>query len=1072
MLMRNWLQALGAFVCVLALTACGDECVDQFDCRDEKGPAPAGKEYQCIENTCELRDKPPTEITCSPECAGTEFCDTSSGEGVCRTCSATQGCSAPLFCDVAANSGKGLCRACSDTGNATDQGCSATAPVCDPAAGNGAGVCRACVDSAQGGSTDSGCSASTPMCDPAAGNGAGVCKACVNSAEGNGTDLGCSASSPVCDAAAASGVGACKACVDSAQGTDTDLGCADTAPICNASASGGKGVCRACLDTAQGTDMDQGCAATAPICDSAASGGAGACKACVDSETGDENDLGCGGTTPLCDSAASGGAGLCRACVNSAQGTGTDLGCAGTAPICDIAASSGAGACRVCVDTENPGSSTADLGCSSPTSLCDTAANNSAGACKVCLTSNEGCAGNQTCNAAGSACEGCLNDAECTNASTPICKPPPPVAICVECIDDAQCASARPTCDTATNICGCTADTQCEDAPGNTDYCDTTVSNGRGQCTVCLTDAHCAAPTPFCDDRMACIQCRNNSHCSLTQACNPTTKACEAVPGADPATTSSQIQAFINKPIGTIDPPITIENAFVTYIKPALGADVAGFFLQAEPDGPAMFVAVDATTLQVQVGDRVTLTVGEVLRLGGELEAASALSGFTPVGRGYPVQNLNTATPPGLAVDRSGANDLQTQLLTQYESELISLTGTIVSAPAASGGGHVAFNITTAGMTTSANTFRLRVPDTLPDAIDLVQTCGFTLKAGPMWRFTTGAVPNQTHNAQPSAYSASDLILTNCPAPRLVTAVTSSLTQVLLTFDRRIDPATVLGTGEQFTFTNGLTATSAQVSGRQVTLSTSDQTPGADYTVTAAASVEDLSGTAVSATANTASFRGYRTPAVLRINEVQPSAASNMDLVELVVVSAGTVDGFVLQQDINSAVTLATFPNASVAAGDFIVVHIAPPAGYTSETTAKDQFPASGTSINYDTAWDFGGGTTGITYSSRLILVKSAAGAIQDGVSFGRTDGTPPGAFPGNLQALQAQGHWLPADCNGVPCTLISVPSAVEVSANWTGLPSSAATPASNTVRRLTATDTNTKDDWGTGAPTWGLPNP
>ncbi|KFE66198.1 Ig-like domain-containing protein [Hyalangium minutum] len=1068
MLKRNWLHALAVMACALTLTACGgsddNECTTTSDC---KGTPPSGQVYQCINNTCQLRPVPTP--TCSPECASNEVCDGSSGTGVCKTCTATQGCTSPLVCDTAANGGKGVCRACSDTSNnGTDQGCSAAAPVCDPAGNNGVGVCKACQDTASGGAVDSGCSVSTPMCNPAANNGAGLCTACVDSAEGNGQDLGCSTSSPVCDPTSASGVGACKTCLDSATGTDTDTGCTAAAPLCNTSANGGRGVCTACRDTATGTGTDSGCADTAPICDPTANNGAGACKSCVDSATGTGTDTGCGATTPLCDATGNNGAGACKACLDNATGTGTDLGCTSLAALCDPAAASGVGACRACLNTS---SSSADLGCSAPTDICDTAANNSVGACKVCLGDNEGCSGNQTCNAAGTACEGCADDSECSNPSTPVCKPPPPVSICVECTTNANCAATRPVCDSATNFCGCTSDEQCASAPGNTDYCDTTVNNSRGQCTECLTDAHCAGnpSRKFCDNRMACIQCRGNADCSVGQVCNAS-KSCQADPAVDPAATSAQIQAFLDAPVGTLTPPLTISNGFVTYIKPLVGTDDAGFFVQAQPDGPAMFVAVDATTHQLQVGDRITFSVGAVTALSGGLEAATSITNLTIGSRGHPVQNLNTATPAGLAADRSSASDLQTNVIAGYESELVRLTGTIASALNASGTGHVGYNITTAGMTTAAGTFRLRVPDTFPDALDIVQTCNFTLKAGPVWRFTSGTTP--VNQSQPSAYYVSDLTFFGCPAPKVLTAAARSLTQVVLTFDRRIDPSTVLSNGSQFTFSNGLTASAVQVTARQISLTTSEQTAGADYTVTVADTVKDLNGTGVAAPTNTATFRGYRVPATLRISEVGPTMASNADMVELVAVTAGTVDGFLLQQDINSPVTLSTFPNASVAAGDIIVVHIAPPAGYASETTGKAQFPASATPINYDTAWDFAGGTTGITYSSRLIVLKDSAGTIQDAVPFANTTGTPPAAFVGNLQALQAAGQWLPADCGGNPCTFTTVPSALDVAADWTGLPSSNADRTSNTVRRITANDTNMRADWGVGAPTWGAPNP
>nr|WP_240360163.1 Ig-like domain-containing protein [Pyxidicoccus caerfyrddinensis] len=343
-----------------------------------------------------------------------------------------------------------------------------------------------------------------------------------------------------------------------------------------------------------------------------------------------------------------------------------------------------------------------------------------------------------------------------------------------------------------------------------------------------------------------------------------------------------------------------------------------------------------------------------------------------------------------------------------------------------------------------------------------------------MWRFVNGT----TNNAQPSAFSASDLTVSNCPGPKLVSASAKSLTEVVLTFDRSISATSITNAATQFTFTGGLTSSAAQVTGRQVTLTTSAQTPGTSYTVTVASSVTDRAGTPVVGANNTATFKGYRTLAVLRINEVQPSVANSRDLVELLVLSAGTTDGIVLQQDLNSSALLATLPDVTVAAGDLIVVHLNPVTGtgatVKAETTAKDEAPAGQFADNYDTAWDFVGGTTGITLSNRLLVIKDPSGAIQDGVAFAKSDltGTPPAAFPGNLQALQATGQWLPADCAGTACTYTSAPTAIEVAADWKGIPASNATKTSVTIRRVSATDTNTKDDWAVGAHSWGAANP
>ncbi|MCP3062749.1 Ig-like domain-containing protein [Myxococcus sp. K38C18041901] len=333
-----------------------------------------------------------------------------------------------------------------------------------------------------------------------------------------------------------------------------------------------------------------------------------------------------------------------------------------------------------------------------------------------------------------------------------------------------------------------------------------------------------------------------------------------------------------------------------------------------------------------------------------------------------------------------------------------------------------------------------------------------------MWRFN--------NNAQPSAFAASDFTIIECPAPKLTAAAGTAATTVTLTFDRNIAQDSITNAASQFTFSNGLMATGAQVTGRQVAVTTTDQTAGAAYTVTVANTVTDSRGVGVAASNSTANFTGFRVVAVLRITEVQPNGPSSRDLVELQVLQSGTTDGLVLQQDINSPATLLTFPNVTVAQGDIIVVHINEATAYVGETTAKDQFPKSATPANYDNAWDFKGGTTGITFSNRLLLVKDASGAIQDAAAFARTTGTPPSAFPTNLQALQATGQWLPADCGGALCTYTSTPTAVAVSADWNDIPTTQVTPDTVTIRRVSATDTNTAADWAIGPSSWGVANP
>jgi len=901
MLKRSWVQALCAAVCLLALAGCGgNECDTPADCRAEQGNPPAGKEYTCVENQCGLRDVTIPEKKCTPECAANEFCDTTGAAAVCRTCSATQGCSAPLVCDVAANSGKGQCKACTDSvASGTDLGCTAASPMCDTTGGNGMGVCKTCTDSASGGAADMGCSASTPLCDPAGNSGAGICKACSDTATGSTQDLGCSVTSPVCDPAAANGIGACKTCTDTAQGTSQDLGCSASAPICAATASGGRGACRACQDTAVGTDTDLNCSATTPLCDVAAGNGAGACKACVDSAAGNAQDqgcsasspvcnpmgnngmgvcrscldtasgagtdVGCGASAPICDPAGSSGAGACRACQDSATGGGMDVGCAAAAPVCDATASNGVGACKVCVDTAGPGSGTQDDGCFSPTSICDPAASNGAGACKVCVPT-EGCSGALTCNAQGTGCEGCVDNVSCGPLpSTPFCKATPLPTVCVECLVAGQCTNPlRPSC-SASNFCGCTDDAQCSAAPGNTDFCLLSGSNGRGECKVCLDDSSCRQvdpSKPFCEGQAECIQCRSTADCALPQVCNATTRACEAVPNTpDITTTNDQIIQFRNLGTGPLNPPFVIAGAFVTYVKPGVGDPQSGdspggFFLQALATGPAIFVSTDPGT--VQVGDRITLSIGgkQQFTTGG-VQGATTISGVSTHSRGHPVQNLSTATPAGLALEVTGATDLVTNV-ESYFGKILRLAGTISGGTQAGGSGHTAFDVKT-GVLTMTPLPRLRVPTAFATQYELVDTCTFTLDVGVMWKFTSGGA-NPTTTAQPSAYSRADFSALTCPAPKLIKARALSSTQVQLTFDRTLDDDTVQAA--DFTIAT-LTVTNAVVTpgnAKEVTLTTSAQNVGQAYTVSVDGDVTDVSGRTVNPAAKTFNFTGFSPP--------------------------------------------------------------------------------------------------------------------------------------------------------------------------------------------------------------------
>lgn len=207
-------------------------------------------------------------------------------------------------------------------------------------------------------------------------------------------------------------------------------------------------------------------------------------------------------------------------------------------------------------------------------------------------------------------------------------------------------------------------------------------------------------------------------------------------------------------------------------------------------------------------------------------------------------------------------------------------------------------------------------------------------------------------------------------------------------------------------------------------------------------------------------------PAVLRLNEVNANQASGTDLVELRVVAGGTMSGATVRMGVTTPTTLATLPDVVVATNDLIVVHLTPAVGVTTDTTSKTDC----TDIAcYAGAWDVRGGATGITFSNQVLTVNDSGGAIGDGVAFVNGTSSSLSTYPGELQALQGGGHWQPADCGGSPCTYVTTPDAYAVSADWAGMGS---TTTGNSVRRISATDSDAAADWAVGAQSFGSPNP
>jgi hypothetical protein len=229
--------------------------------------------------------------------------------------------------------------------------------------------------------------------------------------------------------------------------------------------------------------------------------------------------------------------------------------------------------------------------------------------------------------------------------------------------------------------------------------------------------------------------------------------AVDAAPPTDGATgPTEQIRAIQMAAAGTVNLPL--DNVLVTFVVPAItgataGNDPAGFSVQAGSTGPALFVAVDPATLMPApaVGDRVSFRATMTRAVNnGASRWISALTGYARASGGNPVD--------GLTQDLSSAADVVSALGT-YEYELSRLTGTITDNGANSGAAFRSFAITTAGIAAGDANLRLRMPEALASMLGARQGCRFTVGPTPLWRFRD--------SAQPSAWTARDIMLSMCP---------------------------------------------------------------------------------------------------------------------------------------------------------------------------------------------------------------------------------------------------------------------------------------------------------------------
>jgi hypothetical protein len=511
---------------------------------------------------------------------------------------------------------------------------------------------------------------------------------------------------------------------------------------------------------------------------------------------------------------------------------------------------------------------------------------------------------------------------------------------------------------------------------------------------------------------------------------------------------------------GPVD--IEIPQVLITYVKPSIEGDFAGFFVQSAPEGPALFVGVDPNLsgTRLAVGDRVSFRVLEMSDIAG-LPMAAFIDSVVIHRRGEDARTL--------LQDITYIGDI-TYNPYLYAAELVSVAFAIEADVAPDGSGFVTGQVATGGISGDAR-LRLRMPESLQDVAALEPGCALTLSATPLWRYW-----DESHLL---AYTLADLRQVDCPAPRIVDVTAETSTQVRIVLSRGLNASSVRPDGAQFVFDNGVTATAATVDGRVVTVTTTPQADGQLHTLTIAASVQDVFGKGMAAPGNSFQFVGARTRAGVRINELKANITPGCDLVELRITQDGNLSGFELRVQ---GGTVLTFGDVRVARNDLVVVHFdsldaaCNRNGSGNETQSVNEQPRSTFSSNFDTAYDWYTFNQGPVVGAGVLAVRDDQGRVLDAVLVTTSNLLQDTNIQTEDAALEVSsaGEWQ-TQGGGVPPTGF-VDAAFHQNA-VTGIDADPVNISTGTldgkrsVQRSGNADSHRAGDWATAAHSFGLPN-
>lgn len=482
-----------------------------------------------------------------------------------------------------------------------------------------------------------------------------------------------------------------------------------------------QGQCVACTSDAHCTS------AAAPVCRLADN----VCVECV-------QDTQCG-LGEVCDNSQ---------CVTAGGETGdecaTDDECAGD----EVCVSGSCQVCRIgtCNADGDSRCQSATIGGETSWELCDSGICED-GACQDVQECEPGACHSESarCTNAGKI-EACGGETICQNN---VCKDPTSEFDCTP----NQCASSDARCSAAGEILECESNETCtNNTCVATAFCGNNQIDSGEECDgSALNNKTCTTVSDSFDG--GTLSCSAN--CTFdTSACTehpvPPVEIGSGIEEARAAAKAAQATAT--------EASIAIDNVVVTYVRPAIGVDDPGFFIQAEKTGPAIFVNASAGPESPAVGDTISFTATEVVF--DEVARISAYENYVKKSSGQSIDHTNYLQEIERATD---ITDIDT-----YESEIITGAVTLTGAFGNSNTGFKRASIQTIGYTpaTPSRDFVLRVPDAIAAEIEAeaaslnkkVIGCYVNFDRAIYWGYTSGSY----HDTQLSIYDASDEYLVDC----------------------------------------------------------------------------------------------------------------------------------------------------------------------------------------------------------------------------------------------------------------------------------------------------------------------